>query len=308
MLSEQVKSALANLISGSILFDEPMRNHTSFGIGGPADALITPNTENDIKHVLKISSQNNIPITVIGNGSNLLISDNGIEGIVIKIAGCFDDVALSGREVTAGAGCPLSKLSELVSNRGLSGLEFAVGIPGTVGGAVVTNAGAHEAAIGNVILKVKVLDLNCKLFELDKSDLKFSYRNSGLQNRTVIILNVEMELEKGDVNGIKKKMLKYLQQRKRKQPLGLCSAGSIFKNPENDYAGRLIEACGCRGMSIWDAQVSELHADFIVNTGNATAQDVIQLMNKVQKRVLAKYSIKLEPEINIMGKEMEVIK
>lgn len=308
MLSEQVKSMFTNFVSGNILFNEPMRNHTSFGIGGPADALITPNSENDIKHVLKIYSQNNIPITIIGNGTNLLISDNGIEGIVIKIAGCFDDITFSGRKVTVGAGCPLSKLSELAANQGLNGLEFAIGIPGTVGGAVVTNAGAHGVSLGDVITKVKVMDFKDKFFELDKSDLKFSYRNSSLQNRNVIILSVEMELEKGDVNEIKRKMLKYLQQRKGKQPLGLRSAGSVFKNPKNDYAGRLIEACGCKDMGIGNAQVSEQHANFIVNNGNATAKDVIRLMSKVQEMVFVKYGVKLEPEINIIGKGIEVIR
>ena len=308
MLPEQVKSTLISFISGTILFNAPMRNHTSFGIGGPADALFVPHDKNDLTRILKIASQNNIPITIIGNGTNLLISDDGIEGIVIKIAGCFDDVALSGGEVTAGAGCPLSKLSKLVANRRLSGLEFAVGIPGTVGGAVVTNAGANEAAIGDVILKVKVMDFKGEFFEFDKSDLKISYRNSGLQNKDIIILNVEMELEKGDVNEIKRKIIKYLQQRKRKQPLGLRSAGSIFKNPKSDYAGRLIEACGCKGMSIGDAQISEQHANFIVNKGNATAHDVIRLMNNVQEMVFVKYGVKLEPEINIMCKGIEVIR
>lgn len=308
MLSEQVKSAFTNLISCPILFDKPMRNYTTFGIGGPAEVLIIPDSEDDLRHTLKFASQNLIPITIIGNGSNLLVSDYGIEGIVIKIAGCFNEVALSGGRVTAGAGCPLSKLSELVASQGLTGLEFSIGIPGTVGGAVVTNAGAHGASLGDVITKINVIDFNCEFFELDKSDLGFSYRKSSLQNKDIIILNVEMELEKGDVNEIKRKMLKYLQQREKKQPFGLRSAGSIFKNPKNNYAGRLIEACGCKGMSIGDAQVSESHANFIVNKGDAAAQDVIRLMNKVQEMVFAKYDVKLEPEINIIGKGIEVIR
>ncbi|MBA7491970.1 UDP-N-acetylenolpyruvoylglucosamine reductase [subsurface metagenome] len=303
MLSQQLRSTLlSSLESRVMLFDEPMRKHTSFRIGGPAEALIIPNNEEDLRQLLGLASQNSIPVTIIGAGTNLLVSDHGIAGIVIKMTDCFSNIDISEQQVIAGAGCSLPTLSRLTADGGLTGLEFAVGIPGALGGAVVINAGAHGAAIGNFVTAVKVINFRGEPAELTKDNLNFGYRKSELQNKDMILLSVTLELEKGNAGEIKEKMREYLQQRRAKQPLNLPSAGSIFKNPEGDYAGRLIEACGCKGMSIGDAQVSELHANFIVNKGNATAQDVLRLMNNVRKIVFKKYGIKLEPEINIIGK------
>jgi len=298
----RMKAVLNNLVSGSVLWNEPMRKHTTFGIGGPADVLIVPRDQTDLQLILKLTSQNEIPIRVVGNGSDLLVSDDGVDGIVVKIAGCFNDVTIRDRKVIAGAGCHLHRLLRLVANSGLAGLEFATGIPGTVGGAVVMNAGTPEMEIGNLVTKVRAMNYNRELIELSKEELEFGYRYSTLQGRELIVISVEMELAKGDTEKIKSKMEMYLKHRKKKQPINFRSAGSIFKNPQNDFAGRLIESCGCKGIKIGNAQVSELHANFIVNMGNASARDVLQLMSMVQGMVFSKYGVKLEPEVKVLGR------
>lgn len=300
MLPTQFIERLRRNIKGEILLNELMKNHTSFCIGGPANIII-PKDVDDLKNILKRASENNIPVTIIGNGTNLLVSDNGIEGIVLKIKDCFDILLINKQRVLVGAGSLLSKLSEAVANRGLSGLEFAIGIPGTVGGAVVMNAGAHGGEMSDVVTKVKVMDFKGEINELSKADLEFGYRKSTVQNRDLIALEVEMELKNDDVEEIKEKMVKHQEWRRKNQPIDIPNAGSIFKNPENDYAGRLIDFAGCKGMRIGDAQVSELKANFIVNIGNATAQDILNLMKKVQDTVLKKYGIKLLPEIKTIG-------
>ncbi|RKY72375.1 MAG: UDP-N-acetylenolpyruvoylglucosamine reductase [Candidatus Latescibacterota bacterium] len=302
MLSKQTKGDLKSLVKGNLLFDEPMKKHTSFRIGGPADALFVPIDEDDLKNILIFANENNVPINVIGNGTNLLVSDDGIAGIVIKMSDCFDSLIISGSTVITGAGYTLSKLSRLVADYGLSGLEFAVGIPGTIGGAVVMNAGAHGSSMSNVVTKVKVMDICGKVREMFKKDLKFEYRKSELQKCNRIVLGAEMELIKDDTGDIKKKMSKYLQWRRENQPLDMPNAGSIFKNPKNDFAGRLIDIAGCKGMKIGDAQVSELKANFIVNEANATASDVLKLMNVLQKIVLQKYNVRIVSEIKTMGR------
>ena len=300
MLPTQFIESLRRDIKGEILLKELMEKHTSFRIGGPANIII-PKDVSDLKNILKLTSENNIPVTIIGNGTNLLVSDDGIEGVVIKIKDCLDDILINKQHVMVGAGCLLSKLSEVVANRGLSGLEFAIGIPGTVGGAVVMNAGAHGGEMSYVVTKVKVMDFKGEINELSKDDLEFGYRKSKLQNRDLIVLEVKMELKKDDVEKIKEKMAIYLEWRKKNQPIDIPNAGSIFKNPENDYAGRLIDFAGCKGMRVGGAHVSELKANFIVNIGNATAQDILNLMKKVHDTVLKKYGIKLVPEIKVIG-------
>ncbi len=300
MLPTQFIESLRRNVKGEMLLNELMKNHTSFRIGGPANIII-PKDIDDLKNILKRSSENNIPVTIIGNGTNLLVSDDGIEGIVIKIKDCLDNLLINKQRVLVGAGCVLSKLSEAVANRGLSGLEFAIGIPGTIGGAVVMNAGAHGGEMSDVVTKVKVMDFKGEINELSKDDLEFGYRKSKLQNRDLIALEVEIELKNDDVEKIKEKMVKHLEWRKKNQPIGIPNAGSIFKNPENDYAGRLIDSAGCKGTRIGDAQVSELKANFIVNTDNATARDVLDLIKKLQDTVFKKYGIKLVQEIKTIG-------
>ena len=302
MISEEARKTLMKLIKGKVLFDEPLKNHTSFCIGGPADALIIPKDENDLKNLLNFAKKNGIPLTVMGNGTKLLVRDKGIDGVVVKIKGCFDKVTISGPKVKAGAGYLLANLSRLVANHGLSGLEFVVGIPGTVGGGVVTNAGAHGFMMSEIVTNVTVMNVEGKLKKYSKNDLGFGYRQSKLQNSKTIVLNVEIELKKDDVDKIEKRMREYIEWRKKNQPLDLPNAGSIFKNPTGIPAGKLIDMAGLKGMRLGDAKISEKRANFIVNLGNATAQDVLSLMKKVQKEVWEKYRIKLEHEIRIIGR------
>ena len=315
MLSEQTKRNLIRLVKGKILFDELMKNHTSLHIGGPADALIIPKDENDLKNLLRFINKNNIPLTVIGNGTKLLVSDKGVNGILVKISGCFDNVTISEFRIKVGAGYSLANLSKLVAGNCLSGLEFAVGIPGTVGGAVVMNAGAHGYAMSGIITGVTVMNIKGRLQKYSKNDLEFGYRRSKLQNGKTIVLSVEMKLENGDVEKIKKRMYEFMEWRKKNQPsylredgnLNVPSAGSIFKNPKNASAGKLIDMAGFKGMKLGDAKISEKRANFIVNLRNATAYDVLSLMNIVQKGILEKYDIELELEIRFIGRFAETL-
>ena len=302
MLSEETKRNLIRFVKGKILFDEPMKNHTSFCIGGPADALVIPKDEVDLKNLLNFVKKNDVTLTVIGNGTKLLVSDKGIDGITVKVSGCFNDITISGPRVKAGAGYSLAKLSTLAADYGLSGLEFAIGIPGTVGGGIIMNAGAHESMMSDVVTSVTAMSLEGQLKKYSKNNLEFGYRKSRLQNNKEIVLSVEMKLKKDKVEKIKKKMHEYIEWRKKNQPLNLPNAGSIFKNPIHIPAGKLIDMAGFKGMRMGDAKISEKRANFIVNLGKATAHDVLNLMNIVQKGVLEKHRINLEPEIRIIGR------
>ncbi len=308
MLPEQLKGILSGLVSGVILFDESMCNRTSLGIGGDVDALFVPRNVGDLRNVILLAVENSVSVTIIGNGTNLLVSDEGIDGIVIRISGCFNTVSIKGRKITSGAGCSLSELSKLALGKSLSGLEFAMGIPGTVGGAVATNAGAHGAAMDSIVTKAEVLNLRGETVELTRSELDFGYRSSVLQRKNMVIISVELELREGVKGDIGQRMRRNMQQRKGKYPLNLRSAGSIFKNPSGGYAGNLIESCGCKGMSVGGAEVSELHANFIVNKRSASALDVLNLMHMIRGKVFKKYGIKLEPEICIIGKGIDMFR
>ena len=292
---------LESTIKGTIIFREPMKNHTSFRIGGPADALIIPKNVEDVKNIIEIANREKILLHVMGNGTKLLVKDQGIRGIVIKICNVLNDVQFSDQAVTAGSGVLLSQLARLAADRALGGLEFAVGIPGTVGGAVVMNAGAHGRSMGDVITKVTVIDFKGSVSCLSKGELEFGYRESRLQKINVIVLSAELRLNKGDPKEIQKRMKNFLQWRKAVQPLSLPNAGCIFKNPEKNAAGRLIDLAGAKGMRIGDAEVSTSRANFIVNRGNASAQDVLNLMEIIQQMVEQKFGIKLIPEIKIVG-------
>lgn len=299
MLPPQFVENLRCSIKGKMLLDEQMKDHTSFCIGGSANIII-PDSISDLKKILELAGEDGVPVTIIGNGTNLLVSDDGLEGIVIKIKDCLDTISISKQRVRVGAGCTLSKLSGTVANCGLSSLEFAIGIPGTVGGAIVMNAGAHGGEMSDIVITVAVMNFRGEIGELPKQNLEFGYRKSKLQTHDLIVLNVEMELKKGNVTEIKEKMRKYLEWREKNQPVGIPNAGSIFKNPENDYAGRLVDLAGCKGMKVGGAQVSELKANFILNMGDATARDVSTLITRVQQRVYAKSGVLLEPEIKMI--------
>jgi UDP-N-acetylmuramate dehydrogenase len=301
MLSEKAKVTLRKLVKGKIFFNEPMRNHTSLRIGGPADVLIIPKDELDLKEAITFVCRKHVQIAIIGFGTKLLVSDYGFSGAVIKIGNCLSDITISGSEVNVGAGCLLPHLSWHVGGFGLSGLEFAVGIPGTVGGAIVMNAGAHGRSLSDVITSVKAMNSNCETEDYSKEELGFGYRQSLFQRKRMIVLSARLNLRSANPEKILKRMHKHIEWRKNNQPLDLPNAGSIFKNPQGLIAGKLIAEAGLSGLIVGGAQVSEKRGNFIVNLGNATAADVLNLIGWIQNRIYEKYNIQLELEIQLLG-------
>ncbi|MGR3220666.1 MAG: UDP-N-acetylmuramate dehydrogenase [Candidatus Anammoxibacter sp.] len=286
-----------DLKNSSVRFGERMSLHTSFKIGGVADAIVSPGSFEDLKKVVEIAHKTQISLNVLGNGTNLLVSDEGIKSIVLDCKTVLNSIAFDGRRVKVGAGCTLKKLAEEAAKRGLSGVELAVGIPGSVGGALIMNAGAYDYNIGNIVENVTVMDMEGNTFVINKKNLSFNYRHSNLKDANYIILNTELSLEKGETKRLFKFMDDELESRLKKFPLDYPNAGSIFKRPEQGYPGKWIEMSGCKGLRIGDAEVSTKHANFIINKGKAKARDVIQLIEKVQKVVLDKFNVSLEMEI-----------
>lgn len=286
---------------GKILFDEPMKNHTSFKIGGPADIMIIPETEDDIIEVIKLCRDNKIKYFIMGNGTNLLVKDSGVRGVVIKIAEGFDKIDIIGDKMICQGGALLSVTAKRALKESLTGLEFASGIPGTIGGAITMNAGAYGGEMKDIVLRVKVLDKFNNILELENEDMNFRYRGSKVVDEGLIVLSVEYQLQKGEYSLIEKKMKDLTYQRTSKQPLEFPSGGSTFKRPTGFYAGKLIDDSGLRGLRYGDAQVSEKHCGFIINTGEATFKDVSTLIKTVQKIVNDKFNVMLETEIKIIG-------
>lgn len=301
---------LTGLIKGRVLYDEPMSRHTSYGIGGPADALIFPKDVEDLKVILRIAREEQIPYLILGGGSNILVRDGGIRGIVINLEGAFQELSSQGEpstssgeaEVRAGAGVRLSRLLAFCSKMGLSGLEPLTGVPGTVGGAVWGNAGAFGGAIADRLVKLRLVTCYAEERILDRKDLAFSYRRSYLPEGSVII-EATFALTKGDPSAIRRRISQLLVQRNRSQPVELRSCGSVFKNPPGDYAGRLIEAAGLKGLRCGDAQVSPKHGNFIVNLGGAKARDVLALIELVKDQVKKEQGLELEPEVKVVGED-----
>ena len=305
-LSTPQFAELTENLSGEVLINEPMSLHTSWKIGGAADCFIAPKTVDDIIAVLKYTREQGVPLTVVGRGTNLLVSDLGIEGVVMQIGDNFNKILwLGDLEVRAEAGVLLAALAREAAKKSCAGLEWACGIPGNVGGAVMMNAGAYGSNISGYITEVEVVDLadggepQLKIFT--KDDLDFSYRHSGIAAGQVVVA-VNLLLEPGNREKSEKEMKELLQTRAAKQPLEYPSAGSVFKNPEGDHAGRLVEVSGCRGMEIGGAQVSEKHGNFIINKGGATAADVLALIEKVQSVVESKHGVRLETEVRKIGR------
>ncbi len=287
----------------NLLLNEPMKKHTSFKIGGPADLLVIPRSIDEISYAIKYCMDNNIEYFVMGNGSNLLVRDKGIRGVVIKIADNFNNVNIKGNKVTAQAGVLLSRLSKVIMKESFEGFEFASGIPGTLGGAVCMNAGAYGGEMKDVVKGCTVIDNKGNVIYLHENDLDFGYRRSIIGDNGYIVLEVDMEFKRGEYEKIKSITDDLTKKRTTKQPLHLPSAGSVFKRPEGYYAGKLIQDSGLKGVRVGDAQVSELHSGFIVNLGNATAKDVIELIRLVQKVVMDKFGVKLETEVKIIGEK-----
>jgi len=280
------------------LKNEPLKKHTSFRIGGPADYFCTPKNRAELAEALKFASVRNLPVAIMGAGTNLLPLDKGWRGLVIRLLGGLDQIKVRGRFVEAGSGVLLPKLINVLSRKGLGGLEFLAGIPGTLGGALVMNAGAWKKEIGRFVDQVTIINAKGEAETLKGKELGFKHRTSKLQRNQVIVIDAKLKLRKSSPKIIKAKIAEFLKKRRESQPLGIPNAGCVFKNPKGRYAGKLIQAAGCKGLRVGDAQVSHKHANFIVNLGEAKAADVIRLMTLVQKRV----KVKLEPEIKIMVK------
>lgn len=280
--------------------NEPMKQHTTFRAGGPADVLVTPDAKS-LPEVIALCKKHHLPYYVIGNGSNLLVGDKGIRGVVIAMTNRIGDIQCDGEIITAGAGCTLAQIAVLAAGNGLSGFEFAAGIPGTLGGAVVMNAGAYGGEMKDVITSVLVLDAEGNQKELSVEELDLGYRRSCIPEKDYIVLRVSMRLRRGDIGAIRAKMAELREQRILKQPLEYPSAGSTFKRPEGYFAGKLIMEAGLRGYQVGGAQVAEKHCGFVINKDNAAAADIIQLMQDVSAKVEEKFGVKLEPEVKLMG-------
>lgn len=299
--------ALQDIFAGCtqrpLLLAEPMTKHTSFHIGGPAELMAQPQSEAELQSLLLKAAEAAVPVTLVGNGSNLLVRDKGIRGLVIKLGSMLRDIKVSGNVLTFGSGVSLAQASKKAAELGLSGMEFAVGIPGSIGGAVYMNAGAYDGEMSKVVKSVRVMDAAGEVSELSAAELDFGYRHSALQGSGKIVTSVTVELAVGDKQAIAEKMADFSNRRITKQPLELPSAGSMFKRPPGYFAGTLIDQTGLKGYTVGGAQVSTKHAGFVVNIGGATAADVLQLISDVQAKVFAAHGVHLEPEVLVLGEE-----
>ena len=294
---DEITTALPEL---QVLKDEPMSRHTTFRIGGPADYFVCPDRE-QIAEVLAVAKKCGMAITVIGNGSNLLVGDKGIRGLVVEIGSAMKQITVDKEHITAGAGALLSQVAAKAAAAELGGMEFAAGIPGSVGGAVTMNAGAYGGEMKDILRTVTVLTPEGELKTLDVSEMDLSYRHSCVPEQQYIVLEAEIELGYKPEEEIRAQMEELRNKRIEKQPLEYPSAGSTFKRPEGYFAGKLIMDAGLRGYRVGDAQVSEKHCGFVINRKNASAQEVRQLMQDVQDKVKAQFGVMLEPEVKMLG-------
>lgn len=301
-MTEKNKLKLSSLAK-DVLFDEPMSRHTTFRIGGNADAFINASSSEEIVSVISYCLEHHIPYMCMGNGSNMLVSDNGIRGVVISIGSNMSEVQVVDNMIYAEAGALMSKIASAALGAELSGFETLSGIPGTVGGGIYMNAGAYGGEIKSVLKNVTFISKNNDIVTMDTDQLELGYRHSIFETNGGIIVKCCLELKKGNKNEISAAMKEYSKRRSEKQPLSMPSAGSTFKRPEGHFAGKLIQDAGLMGFSIGGAQISTKHAGFIVNTGNATAADVLALIEHVRKTVLAQSGIMLEPEVRLIGEK-----
>lgn len=286
-----------------IMVGEPMKKHTTFKIGGPADCLVFPASIAEIVAVFALIKAHEVPFTVLGNGSNVLVLDKGIRGVVVKFDCNMSYARHIGDTVFAGAGTLLKDVSQYAAAHDLSGMEFAVGIPGSIGGAVFMNAGAYDGEISDIVAAVTAVSLDGMVIRYEKTALNFAYRHSIFQENQQVICEVELALAEGARHEIKDKMGDLTMRRESKQPLEMPSAGSTFKRPQGYFAGTLIEQAGLKGFRIGGAQISEKHAGFVINAGEATAADVLRLIKEVQRLVYEKHGIALCPEVRMVGEQ-----
>lgn len=301
-MNEAVKQKFCQVLGKEqVLFEEPMKSHTTFRIGGPAEVFIMPKSVKQVQMTVKICQEEQIPYFILGNGSNLLVSDRGYRGVIIQMDRNMGEIQVEGTEIQAAAGALLSSIAVAARRESLTGFEFAGGIPGTLGGAVVMNAGAYGGEIKDVLKEVTVMDGDGKIFTLPASELEMGYRTSIIKTAGYLVLSARITLSRGKEEDIKARTRELSEMRTQKQPLDYPSAGSTFKRPEGYFAGKLIMDSGLRGYSVGGAMVSEKHCGFVINKGNATAEDVVSLMKHVTEVVQEKYGVTLEPEVKFLG-------
>ena len=284
-----------------LLFHEPMSRHTTFRVGGEAECMIVVETKEELAQVISYLRRLEQEYFVLGNGSNLLVGDKGYRGVIVKMGKRMGAIRVDQNHMAVGAGAPLSLVATVAKEKSLSGLEFAAGIPGTVGGAIVMNAGAYGGEMKQVVQMVRVMDKEGEILTLDNDTMEFGYRTSIIKDRPFIVLGAVLRLTPGDQGEIGTKMEELMKQRKSKQPLEYPSAGSTFKRPEGHYAGKLIMDAGLRGYRIGGAQVSEKHCGFVINAGGATAADIREVIEEIQERVRDRFHVRLEPEVIFLG-------
>ena len=301
-MNSEIRKMFCDLLGeDSVFTEEAMSQHTTFKIGGPADYFLMPDKGEDVGRVIKICKEKEIPYFILGNGSNLLVGDGGYRGAVIQIYRNMSSVTVEGNEITAQAGALLSAVAAAAKNASLTGFEFAGGIPGTIGGAVVMNAGAYGGEMKDVLTEVTVMNAEGDIFTLPTEELELGYRTSIIKTAGYIVLEAKIRLKEGDPEVIRETMKDLTIRRTTKQPLEYPSAGSTFKRPEGYFAGKLIMDSGLAGYQVGGAQVSEKHCGFVINAGDATARDVRTLMDNVRDIVYKKYGVTLEPEVKFLG-------
>jgi UDP-N-acetylmuramate dehydrogenase len=302
-LNEYILKQLGSVVSTENIYpDEKMDKHTTFRTGGKADCYIKVSSQKELCDLIKLLKTMEREYYIVGNGSNLLVSDEGYKGIIISMLGSMSDISVDGDLIYAQAGALNSQVARVAKDNSLTGLEFAAGIPGTVGGAMIMNAGAYDGEMAGVVKSVDILNKNGEVMTLTNSEMDFGYRHSAIKNSGHIVLGASFKLQKGDVASIEAKMQDFASRRREKQPLEYPSAGSTFKRPEGLFAGKLIQDAGLKGYTVGGAQVSEKHAGFVINKGNATSSDVYRLIKDVQAKVLENSGVELEPEVIMLGK------
>lgn len=290
------------MVVGSVKVNEPLRDHVTLQVGGPVEAMVFPGTQDDLVRVVRWCLDRGVPYCFLGFGSNVLAPDEGLEGVMLRTKPALDFIRFEGRRVFVGTGASVARLVAQAASRGLRGVEGLAGVPGSVGGALVMNAGTRMGEIGRSVAAVEIIDDAGRPRRLEAGELEYAYRSSRLQREPRwLVLSAELELEPGNPEEIRRRVDEALQYRNRTQPLHLPSAGSVFKNPPGDAAGRLIEEAGCKGLRRGGAQVSDQHANWIVNVGGASADDVLGLMIEVRRRVVERSGVQLEPEIRLLG-------
>lgn len=287
--------------AGALTFHEPLRNHTTFRVGGEADAFLSVGNEEELRKAVLFCEQSDVPYFILGNGSNLLVSDAGFSGLVIAIGSQLAQVSVDGTCITAQAGALLGTVARIAAENSLTGMEFASGIPGSIGGAIVMNAGAYDGEMKQIVESVRVLSTDGEIHTFTGEEMEFGYRTSRLKRVKGIVLSVTLQLAEGDRTAISDKMNDFAGRRREKQPLEYPSAGSTFKRPEGMFAGKLIMDAGLRGYTVGGAQVAEKHCGFVINKGNATAADIYTLIGDVQTKVKESFGVTLEPEVIFVG-------